>query len=108
MSGMEPVNTDENRNADGTFKEGFSGNPNGRPPGSLSAMGRLKQLYAANPQKFDDFVLRYADNEANDRHQVEMLDGKPMQSTDITTKGEAITPLLVKFIEHAPGNGNTN
>lgn len=105
---MEPVIADENRGLDGKFKPGFSGNPNGRPPGTLSAMGRLKQLYAENPDKFDAFVLRYADNEANDRHQVEMLDGKPMQSTDITTKGEAITPLLVKFIENEPSSGNTS
>jgi len=40
---MEPENTGENRNRDGTFKKGFSGNPAGKPPGSISIVALLRQ-----------------------------------------------------------------
>jgi len=94
---MEPDNTGENRNPDGTFKKGFTGNPNGRPVGSISVIDKLRQIYQENPDKFESFVMRYAENEANDKHQVEMLDGKPMQATDITSKGQAITFNVVSY-----------
>lgn len=102
----EPANTGDNRNPDGTFKPGVSGNPHGRPVGSISVIDKLRQIYAEDPTKFRSFVERYASNEANDRHQVEMLDGKAMQKTDITTNGESITPLLVQFLD-AKDNGDT-
>jgi hypothetical protein len=38
-----------------------------------------------------------------------MAEGNPHQDTDLTSKGEAITPLLVKFIDNGPeNNGDTN
>jgi len=91
---MEPDKTRENRNEDGTFKKGFTGNPNGRPVGSISVIDKLRQIYRDNPEKFDSFVRRYADNEANDKHQVEMLDGKAPQSTDITSGGQPIFNII--------------
>lgn len=98
---MEPNTTGENRNPDGTFKKGFTGNPAGRPVGSISVIDKLRQIYLADPDKFETFVKRYAENEANDRHQVEMLDGKPVQATDITSKGEKIQITALSFDEYS-------
>lgn len=98
---MEPEKTGENRNSDGTFKKGFSGNPNGRPEGSISVIDKLRQLYRENPKKFEYFVLRYAENKANDRHQVEMLDGKPSQATDVTSKGQRLNIISLSFDEYS-------
>lgn len=103
----EPEKTGDNRNEDGTFKKGFSGNPNGRPIGSISVIDKLRQIYTESPEKFEAFVKRYAENEANDKHQVEMLDGKAPQKTDITSNGETLTPLLVRFID-GTDSGHTN
>lgn len=97
---MEPDKTGENRNEDGTFKKGVSGNPLGRPIGSISVIDKLRQIYQEKPEKFEAFVERYAANEANDRHQVEMLDGKALQKTDITSKGDKLTVTTISFDEY--------
>lgn len=98
---MEPDKIGENRNPDGTFKAGFSGNPNGRPVGSISVIDKLRQIYQDNPDKFQAFVERYAANESNDRHQVEMLDGKALQKTDLTSKGERLQIVALSFDEYS-------
>ena len=40
----KPDNTGNNRNEDGTFKSGVSGNPNGRPKGSTSIGDILRKI----------------------------------------------------------------
>lgn len=40
----EPQEQAENRNEDGTFKSGESGNPGGRPKGSLSMKARMEKM----------------------------------------------------------------
>ena len=40
----KPDNTGNNRNEDGTFKAGVSGNPNGRPKGSTSIADILRKI----------------------------------------------------------------
>tara|TARA_R110000822_G_scaffold122231_3_gene256340 strand:- start:563 stop:940 length:378 start_codon:yes stop_codon:yes gene_type:complete len=72
------------------YKKGQSGNPNGRPVGSISALVRLKKEFRENPEKFDEYMERYIKNPANEKHVMEMIDGKPMQQTDITSGGQPI------------------
>jgi len=43
-SKIMPEKTGNNRNKDGTFKAGVSGNPNGRPKGSMSIPDMLKRI----------------------------------------------------------------
>jgi hypothetical protein len=81
-------------------------NPDGRPEGSVSPITRVKQIFAENPDKFKEFIESYIEDPANRKHIVEMIDGKPKQDTDITTNGQALTPLLVKFIDAEP-SGDT-
>ena len=65
------------------FKKGESGNPDGRPVGSISALSRLKKEFREHPEKFDEYMERYISNPANEKHVMEMLDGKPMQNANV-------------------------
>lgn len=75
------------------FKKGQSGNANGRPKGAVSVKTRLKQIFRENPEKFEAFVERYLNNDKNEKHVVEMLDGKPVQPVDNKHEGELIIKL---------------
>jgi uncharacterized protein YeaO (DUF488 family) len=82
------------------FPKGVSGNPAGRPKGSISPIARVKQIFEEKPEQFEAFITEYITDPANRKHIVEMIDGKPLQNTDITSNGESITPILVKFIDN--------
>ena len=93
----------------GKFKKGNPGG--GRPEGSISAISAIKKIFRENPEDFKEFIERYKKNPANEKHLVEMIDGKPKQSTDITSGGGTI-PVLVEIIrekqdEKTEDNTNT-
>ena len=91
----EPETTGGNRNEKGQFKPGVSGNPKGRPEGSISVIHELKKIFQENPEDFEEFVLRYKKNPQNEKHIAEMIDGKPSQGIDLTTKGKELpTPII--------------
>jgi len=71
------------------FKSGdeWNGNANGRPKGSISALSRLKKEFRENPHKFDEYMERYIRNPANEKHVMEMLDGKPRQNMGLDVQG---------------------
>lgn len=57
-------------------------NREGRPPGSLSPITKVKQIFEQDPRKFKEFIDEYIKDPANRKHIVEMIDGKPKQSVD--------------------------
>ena len=59
------------------FKKGQSGNPLGRPKGSISPIGAVKKIFEENPAEFAAFLEEYVKNPNNAKHIVEMIDGKP-------------------------------
>ncbi len=87
----KPVNQDNNRNENGTFKKGFSGNLNGRPRGkSLKEFDREK--FAKMPDEEKDQFLSKMSPEFRYR----MAEGNPESEVraDITSAGEKIGELL--------------
>lgn len=96
---QEPLSNGDKRNPDGTFAKGYAGGP-GRPVGSVSPITRVKQIFQEKPEVFESFISEYVTDPNNRKHIVEMIDGKPMQKTDVTSGGETITPILVKFIDN--------
>lgn len=99
------------------FKPGQSGNPAGRPPGIPNAKTRYKRLLEltskkANPVtgELEEFTqLELMDiaifNKALKgdmtayKEIMDRLEGRAMQSVDVTSDGEQIQPILVKFID---------
>lgn len=77
------------------WPKGVSGNPAGRPRGSISPKERIKEMFYANPQDFDEFLERYLNDKMNYRHIVELLDGKPHQSIDHTTMGKELPQPII-------------
>ena len=102
----ENVNTDktvEKQYKPWQFKAGESGNPNGRPKGSISPITKIRQIFESDPQAFDKFVVDYMQDPANRKHLVEMLDGKPKQNLTLEG-GEKPIPILYELHNH---NGNS-
>lgn len=99
---MDEVTNDSKTSRPWLFQKGNPGGP-GRPRGVT-----LKE-YAR------DFLAKMTDEERlefmeglNKETIWKMAEGNPKQDTDITSGGEPITPLLVKFVENDPSNGNPN
>jgi uncharacterized protein YeaO (DUF488 family) len=77
------------------WPKGVSGNPAGRPKGSISPRDRIRQMFEKNPDDFDEFLQEYLNNPMNHRHVVELLDGKPHQSIDHTTLGKELPQPII-------------
>ncbi len=99
------------------FPKGVSGNPAGRPKGTISLVTILKQrLEEIGPDQRRSLAEHFADNVIQDALELDgpsrklllqYVEGMPQQKTDITSNGEAIQPLLVRILGHEEGDGDT-
>lgn len=95
------------------FKKGQSGNPDGRPVGALSftskvraALEKIAMTKDGEDVSYEQLLVKRVLNKAieqGDGRMIELiwgyLDGKPAQSTDITSKGERIVVAPASVIE---------
>lgn len=89
----EPDNTGKIRDKQGRFKPGVSGNPNGKPPGSISITAKIKKELETIPEGqkityLDALVKKILKKAiADEDHQMiktiwEHIDGSPRQTTE--------------------------
>lgn len=77
------------------YKKGQSWNPWGRPKGSISLKTYLRNKFDAMTDDEREAFFEWM----NKIDLWKMVEGMPQASTDITSKGESIQPLLVKFLD---------
>ena len=83
----EPVNQENNRNPDGTFKQGFSGNLNGRPKGKT-----LKEYQAEQFRMMSDEEKAEWLRDVNKDIRWKMSEGNP--KNDVELSGEVVSKII--------------
>jgi len=82
------------------FKKGQSGNPKGRPVGSISIVGRIKQIFEQEPERFESYVKGVLDDEKLRKEVIQQIDGSPAQKLDLTSGGEKLTFGVINFDDY--------
>jgi hypothetical protein len=83
------IRENSGRNADGTFRKGFSGNPSGRPKGTLKDYVRKKFMEMSEEEK-EDFIAKI-----DPLNLWQMGEGRPAQ--DNILKGDETAPIIHQF-----------
>lgn len=67
------------------FKAGdeWTGNANGRPKGSISVIGKIKQKFEQNPEYFEEWINEFLEDGATRKAIMEQIDGKPARPIDL-------------------------
>ena len=76
----KPENTGVIRDDKGRFPPGVSGNPDGKPKGSISFMSRIKKILAEEPDKFEELCRYYINDKRMRDLLLKMVDGMPKQN----------------------------
>lgn len=93
------------RDENGKFVEGTAPGP-GRPKGKTMKEYAREYFLLKTDEEKKAYIEKLEEKKPG--FAWTMGEGNPANATDITTKGEALTPLLVKFIDNGTSNGNTN
>lgn len=95
-------NTSKSRKSNGQWIKGISGNPAGKPPGSISIVSMIKAQFRENPAYFDKWVQDLMSNKMNQKAVMEQIDGKPVQPI----AGVDGQPLIINIMKYGKTDSN--
>ena len=96
---MAPEKTGEIRNDKGQFVKGVSGNPLGKPPGTISIMSKIKEIWREDPERFNKWVEDAMADKMLRRELIQQVDGKPVQPI-ANADGEPFVVQIVNYGNH--------
>jgi len=64
------------------WRPGQSGNPKGKPKGTVSILTHIKAYLAEHPEKIDELVQYYLNNKKLRDLLIKMIDGSPRQQVE--------------------------
>jgi hypothetical protein len=85
------------RDKNGRLLPGNTANPYGRPK-RPTIKERILEVFEENPSKFEELVEYFIEDKQQRALLWQMLEGKPAQATDITSKGEKIMIMPAELI----------
>ena len=77
------------------FKPGQSGNPKGRPPGSISIKDEIRKHLQKNPEIIEQLIAYFIAK--NPDLMWQMLEGRPKQNVDVEVDKDSIKELTDFF-----------
>ena len=84
------------------FPPGVSGNPAGRPKGSISIKSAIKKRLEENPEELKEIVEHFV--KKNRELMWQMIEGRPQQQVDLGNKGEL--PFMINITKDDEGKDN--
>jgi hypothetical protein len=89
------------RDEHGRFVPGHPGNSPGRPKGSITIKGRIKQILEEDPKRFEELCKFYLDDKKMRDLLWKMIDGMPKEEQQV------VGDLTIKWQDNGPANSNT-